>query len=82
MIFKLINLCIYVYIYIYSSAGAKDEVDALNIDEVDVPYQRIDIQYEISSWQQFKAITYKKLIFLINNYGLALLMVIETLNNY
>lgn len=82
MIFKLINLCIYAYIYIYSSAGAKDEVDALNIDEVDVPYQRIDIQYEISSRQQFKAITYKKLIFLINNYGLALLMVIETINNY
>lgn len=51
-------------------------MDALEIDQVDVPYQRIDIQYEINSWQQFKAISYKKIVFIINNYWLTILMVI------
>lgn len=65
------------FIHAYSSAGAKDEVDASDVDQVDVPYQRIEIQYKISSWQQFKAIAYKKWIFIINNYWLSLLMVIN-----
>ena len=70
------------YFFCFSSANkvkTRDEVDgAVNCHDetsIRVPYQRIDSLKNMNIFQQFLAIGYKKILFMKNEWFLALLLV-------